>query len=394
MNLTYLRIGTERTRATSALRMFFALALGVGLAGVTQPINAQVTLTDGDWSAAHVMLTNTPEAAFMARVGDIDNLGFGWPTGFDPFSGASTPPHGFPFSPDPADPDGTDRIMVVSSYVGSPPCGQDGYTSTTSRPANSVRPIVLPFALPAVAISNAVLQVFVDDFQAKVWCANYQVTINGRRAPFLEVIINALDQTGPIGKLLTVALSADFLNEVGTGSLALQFDDPTTGAGDGYAIDFVKLLVNETSLKAGNISGHVRDAQSNLPISGAEVVAFGITNVTDANGLYTLTNVPAGLAFVQAFAGGYSSTNQFADVTTGQTTTGVDFSLQPASLTLAVASAVQLSFFGRSGLNYLLQYSSDFAIWTDDASITGTGTEVVLWRLVDSAHRFWRVKQQ
>ena len=379
---------------TFAQRTCFTLMLGAGLASLPEQISAQITPTDGDWSAAYVALTNTPEAAFMARAGDIDNLGFGWPPGFDPFSGASTPAHNYPFSPDPADPDGTDRIMVVSSYSGSPPCGQDGYTSTTSRPANNVRPIVIPFSLPPIAISNAVLEIFVDDFQAKLWCANYQVTVNGRRAPFLEVIINALDQTGPVGKLITVALPADFLNEVGTGTLALKFDDPTTGAGDGYAIDFVKLLVNESSVETGNISGHVRDAQSNLPIPSAQVVCFGITNSTDTNGFYTLTNVPAGLAFVAASAGGYSPTNQFANVLAGQTTTGVDFSLHAAPLSLAIASAVQLSFFGRTGLNYLLQYSADFGTWTNDESIPGTGAEAVRYRLVDNAHRFWRVEQQ
>lgn len=84
---------------------------------------AQTTPTDGDWSFQYVILTNTPEAALMVRVGDIDNLGFGWPAGFDPFSGNSTPVHAFPWAVDPADTPGTDRIMVVTSfdYTGNPP---------------------------------------------------------------------------------------------------------------------------------------------------------------------------------------------------------------------------------------------------------------------------------
>ncbi len=363
--------------------------------GGPAPVRAQTTANDGNWATKRVALTNTPQAAFMARVGDIDNMGFGWETGFDPFSGESTPGHGYPWEADPADPDGTDRIMVVSSYVGTPPCGHDGYTDYTERPTNIVHSIVLQYALPALTVTNSVLQIFVDDFQAPVWCANYQVTLNGRRATFLEPIINALEQTGPIGKMITVSVPANFLNEVATGRLEFKFDDLTTGAGDGYSIDFIKLLVNAKpiSLPAGNISGKVRDAGTSLAIAGAKVVAFGITATTDSSGFYTLTNVPAGLAFVEASASGYATTNQFADVLLGETTTGVDFNLRRAPLTLSIALAVELRFSAWSGVHYVLQFSSDMSLWYDDESITGAGAEVVRYRLVDAPHRFWRVKQ-
>jgi hypothetical protein len=377
--------------------------LGAWLAAITllfwlggpAPARAQTTANDGNWATKLVALTNTPQAAFMARVGDIDNMGFGWETGFDPFSGASTPAHDYPWVADPADPDGTDRIMVVTSYVGTPPFGQDGYSTFTERPDNSVRSIVLQYALPALTITNSVLQIFVDDFQAPVWGTVYQVTLNGRRASFLEPIINRLDQTGPIGKLITVIVPANFLNEVATGRLEFKFDDLTIGAGDGYSIDFIKLLVNAKSLLTGNISGKVRDAGTSLAIPGAKVVSFGITATTDSSGFYTLTNVPAGLAFVEASASGYAPTNQFADVLLGQTTTDVDFELQTAPLTLSIALAVELRFFAWSGMHYVLQFSSNVspAQWYDDENITGAGAEVVEYRLVDAAHRFWRVKQ-
>src|SRR5215510_7453678 len=86
-------------------------------------------------------------------------------------------------------------------------------------------------------------RLFVDDFQPSLWGAHFEVTINGRRAAFLESVINGLLQTGPVGNLITVPIPQDFLGEVGTGHLELRIDDNTTGAGDGYAIDFVKLLI-------------------------------------------------------------------------------------------------------------------------------------------------------
>ena len=59
------------------------------------------------------------DADLIVLVGDIDNLGFGFPDGFDIFSGATTPRHSFPFQPEIDDPPGTDRIMVGTSYEGS-----------------------------------------------------------------------------------------------------------------------------------------------------------------------------------------------------------------------------------------------------------------------------------
>ncbi len=81
---------------------------------------------NGDWSEQFVTRYNTPEAELMVRSGDIDNLGFGWPSEFNPFSGNSTPSHGYPWTADTTDASGTDRIMVVSRYNGNPPHWQDG----------------------------------------------------------------------------------------------------------------------------------------------------------------------------------------------------------------------------------------------------------------------------
>jgi hypothetical protein len=50
---------------------------------------------------------------------------------FDPFSGGAAPAHGWPWNPEPEDPPGTDRIMVVSSYgniLPTPTGGTDEYT--------------------------------------------------------------------------------------------------------------------------------------------------------------------------------------------------------------------------------------------------------------------------
>ena len=211
--------------------------------------------------------------------------------------------------------------MVISSYAGSAPHGIDGYTSSTTRPGNNVQPITLSYSLGSQTVGSAALQIFVDDFQAPVWGASYQVTLNGQRAPFLESIINSLVQTGPIGKLITAALPAEFLPLVQTGQLVLRFDDPTTGAGDGYAIDFVKLLINVKGFtQSGTIVGTVVDQASQSPLAGVQITTQGISaTTTGADGKYTLTNVVAGLVSVTASLPDYAPQIKATDLIAGKT---------------------------------------------------------------------------
>jgi hypothetical protein len=285
------------------------------------------TPDDGDWDANSVMLYNTTEASLMVRSGDIDNLGFGWPAGFNPFSGNSTPGHTFPWAAPTNAPAGTDRIMVVSSYEGRPPKGQDGYTGSTSRPANEVEAVQLEYELGGIPVTSAALQLFVDDFQAPVWGASYTVRLNGVRAPFLETIINALAQTGPIGKLISANFPTEFLPLLLTNRLEILIDDTTTGAGDGFAIDFAKLLINVRVFgQVGTIQGQVVDSANQQPIPGVRVSAAGYAGATDTTGHYVLANIPAGLAPVEASHPDYIPQIKPTDLVTGNTNT-VAFSL-------------------------------------------------------------------
>ncbi|NOX57604.1 MAG: carboxypeptidase regulatory-like domain-containing protein [Planctomycetes bacterium] len=272
----------------------------------------QVTPENGDYALHRVVLQNTSEAALMVRVGDIDNLNFGFDAFFDPFSGYITPPHPFPWALDESDPAGTDRIMVVSSFVGKPIEESDGYSRDTSRPENIVAPIVLEYDLQGLIVTGAILQIFIDDLQAPRWGADYKITINGLRAQFMESRLNVLDQDGPVGQLISIDVPATFLAEIATGRLDLLIDDLTTGAGDGYAVDFVKLLVNPVGVsQTGSIVGSVVDSATGAAIEGATVSAGGsASDVSDANGAYVLNGVPAGLAIVEVENEGHTPLTQ------------------------------------------------------------------------------------
>ncbi len=302
-------------------------------------MQAQTTESDGDYAAKTALIWNGPQAELMVRVGDIDNLGFGWPTNFNPFSGNSTPAHSYPWMANAEDPDGTDRIMVISSYDGHAPHGQDGYTSNTSRPANSVRPIELIYPADSITITSVIIQIFVDDFQAPVWGASYEVTIDGVRIPELENIINQLVQTGPIGKLITLQIPSNYLYLFDDGKIDLKFDDTTTGAGDGYAVDFVKLLINPVELRQYcTVKGTVTNYSNGGNLSGVKVTAGGIKSAyTDSNGIYTIDSVAPGIISVNTYKNGFGSQTKLIDLAAGNTGT-LNFQLKtPAPKIVSVS---------------------------------------------------------
>ncbi|MCB0283906.1 MAG: Ig-like domain-containing protein [Calditrichaeota bacterium] len=337
---------------------------------------AQVTENDGNWASKDTVMYNTPEAEIMVRSGDIDNLRFGWPTNFDPFSGNNTPSHGYPWTPDTTDPSGTDRIMVPTSYNGSPPHGRDGYTSGTSRPGNIVSPITLRYNLNGTIVTSAVIQMFVDDFQAPVWWADYEVRFNGIRIPLMESIINELVQTGPIGKIISARIPNEFLYLLKKDSLEILIDDFTTGAGDGFAIDFAKLLINPKEIaQIAGISGKISDFSTGLPLDSVKVVANGVAFAySDSLGNYSIDSVLAGLVSVQTYKKGYGSQVKSTSVVTGSNAI-VNFSLKTPAPVIIKHTPLDSA--------YSITADSTIQIWFGSAIDTNTIKTFTLY-LTDS----------
>ncbi|MBN1227323.1 MAG: carboxypeptidase regulatory-like domain-containing protein [Deltaproteobacteria bacterium] len=326
--------------ALSILFSFILLALS-SMSGNIQLFAEVITLTDGDWSRQYETLYYTSEADLMVRVGDIDNLGFGWPIGFNPFTGETTLCHEPSWSDDPNALNGTDKIMVVTSFNDAPPNDKDAYTRETSRPENNVQSINLNYDLKCVTINSALLQLFVDDFQPSIFLALYQVSLDGVRFPPLENIINSLLQSGCSGQLITAEIPDEYLDLLRDGNSSIRIDDLTTGAGEGFAIDFVKLLINPKTIShSGSIDGIVTDAQTMFPIEGATVFLEGMPEAavfTDNSGYYSFSNVPAGVVAISGFKEEYAKKVKSTNLESGQTVT-VNFSLDASSLDISPPS--------------------------------------------------------
>lgn len=252
-----------------------------------------------DNSDQYFYTENSSNADIVIRVGDVDNLGFGWPKGFDPFCGMNTSVHGYPWKVDENDYKGTDKIMVVSSYVSG---RSDGYTSSTKRPENIPNSIDIEYKKPNIEIEKIVIQMMLDDFQAPHWGTYFQFHINGKRLTYIEDIINQLEQTGPIGKLVQVGILPEDNRLFNTGKISIKIDDPITGAGEGYAIDFIQILINPKGEYncIGNISGVVKDENGKL-LEDVLISANGLKeNLTNKNGRFDLKAVPIGIITVTA----------------------------------------------------------------------------------------------
>jgi outer membrane protein OmpA-like peptidoglycan-associated protein len=290
------------------------------------PAIAQVKTvsSDTDWRSQQVVLTNTLEADYIIRIGDADNLNFGWPEEFDPFCGRMTQAHGYPWSPDAGDMPGFDRILMSSKYVSGKdmPCGRDGYSDaydkTTSKPVTWKIPTT---ALKDVVVQNAYLQIFMDDFQPFTFCSKFQMLINGKRFIEGERVLNAIDQTGPVGKLVSIPLNEEFYSVLTTGAGITLLIDESTGSADGFAVDFVRLLVNrkrENSCK-GTVRGRVLIKDTDTPIAGAQVfTADKVTVTTNYKGEFVIRDVPTGFEVIGASANGYADGNATADVGEGE----------------------------------------------------------------------------
>lgn len=295
--------------------------------------------SNGDWSASKVTYyASDPNhanigAEVMVRYGDIDNFGADW-GGKNPFTGEVINAPYPTIIHESDDPDGTDQLMVVKGFIDAVKNNKisgdwknrddiaDGYTRsyyyTKSQTLPSVVPIDMVYNLRGIQVKSAVLQMYVNDFQArkpkdKGWNNNvtYTAYLNGVAAPFISNQINTMNQRGPLGQLLTFNIPTNYLPLLQDGRLTIKLDDDTTTEnpyGDAMAIDFVKLLINPGDYSnVGSISGKVTDT-ANKPIAGATVSVMGMAvAVTDSSGNYQLNKVPFGLVVLEASASGYQT---------------------------------------------------------------------------------------
>ncbi len=289
--------------------------------------------SDKEWDQQHVTLTKTAEAEYIIRLGDVDNLNFGWPEGFDPFCGRTNESHSYPWDANPQDLPGFDRILLSSKFNpgGDFPCGGDGYSGYEQALTKPVTWSIPTTVLKGAEIRNACLQVFIDDFQAPSFCSRFQIWVNGKRFAEGEKMLNAIDQTGPVGKLWTVPLPEEFYNDLVTKDVLTMKIDEINGAADGFAVDFIRLLVNRNhdNICKGDVAGRVLDKTTETPLQAKVWASDNRNTTTDDNGYFTIRDIPTGYEIISASSPGYADGSVAADIGLGEENPEVTIYLIP-----------------------------------------------------------------
>ena len=262
-----------------------------------------------DWAEKSVISKGTKEAELVVRVGDIDACNDENAVadhGYDPFTAKSQYAHGYPWLKDETDPAGTDRIFVGSQWNGE---ATDGYAANYaeykkgSDKENAFGEGALSFTMEydasEIKIENVILQLCIDDFQANSWNSSFTVTLNGKDAPFIAELLNHTDQTGPTAYIVSAMIPSGFFEDITSGKLTVVIDE-TTGVGDGYAIDFARLLINyDEQIFTGTFSGKTEP--------GATVRLLGTSTTVTASpdGTFTFSAIP-GINAVRASKNGFA----------------------------------------------------------------------------------------
>ena len=299
--------------------IFLTLAMALSMTAI--PAFADTDANNGDWSAKTVTLKNTGEAELMVRVGDIDALNYSKAIadGYNPFTAIKQRSHGFPWDLDASDPAGTDRIYVGSHWVDKT---SEGYSNAYKEYKSSgnkgqafgdgALAITMSYDLSGVSVKNTLLQLCIDDFQAISKKSNFTVTLNGKDAPFIAELLNHVDQTGPVSYMVSAVIPSGFFSDISSGKLVITIDE-TTGVGDGYAVDFAKLLINyKEDLFTGEFSG------TTTPDATVRLLGTSTTVTASTDGKFTFKAVP-GLNAVRASKDGYTEDYKFGIVLSSDT---------------------------------------------------------------------------
>ena len=316
-------------------KILLACVTGALLAlSLTFSVSAYSDSANGDWGQKSAILKNTSEAELVVRTGDIDACNDEYAVSdnkYNPFTAKDQYSHGYPWIKDEDDPPGTDRIFVGSNWKGE---GCDGYSGnyvsykngddTENAYGDGALSLSMEYDASGITVKNAILQLCIDDFQANSFNSVFTVTLNGKNAPFIAELLNHTDQTGPTAYIISAIIPSAFFEDISTGKLTVVIDE-TTGIGDGYAIDFAKLLINyDDKVFTGTFSGTTE------PGATVRLLGTSTTVTASSNGGFTFSAIP-GINAVRASKNGFTENYDSGIVLSSETEWSAEVPLEEGS---------------------------------------------------------------
>lgn len=157
--------------------------------------------------------------------------------------------HGFPFSPQPGDFQGTDQIYVGGNQTGF----HDGYSGAGDR-LHGPQVIFLDYSslVPAGhVVTTLTLGIAADDFQNPVFGQPFTAMINGSVNSTITGVLNTVNQTTPVTQFISFGLDVSSAGRgVNPYSIVLSINEGGDG-GDGWAIDFLTVGVTTREIPSG-----------------------------------------------------------------------------------------------------------------------------------------------
>lgn len=261
-------------------------------------LELQVTESEGDWSATSIELQDTPEAEYVIRVGDIDNMNAGWRIAYNPFKGglARKLPSSWEVVPD--DPPGTDRVMVIQGARQG-----DVFTQMSKSGENPVELFSLGFFPIGEKIEDVHMQIFLSGVEQRMSKTEFKFYINGEELKEVSEMFRALNIRDLRGELFTFKLPSYMHDLLKSGALEIKIDSAQPVRSNGFAVDFAKLLINKKSFEySGTVVGSVNDQKSLKPIANVKVSSQGVVSYTNKQGEFRLDGIAAGNAVIKVEA--------------------------------------------------------------------------------------------
>ena len=152
------------------------------------------------------------------------------------------------------------------------------------------------------------------------------MTLNGKDAPFIAELLNHTDQTGPTAYIVSAIIPSGFFREIAGGKLVIVIDE-TTGIGDGYAIDFAKLLINyDDKVFTGKFTGTTEPGATVRLLGTSTTVTASSTGGFSFNAIPGINAVRASKNGITAICFSTISWTKTTCFTEGKGTADIDFS--------------------------------------------------------------------
>ena len=245
-------------------------------------LGLEETEQEGNWAVQNVKLSNTSEAQFVWRFGDIDNFNQTWRVAHNPFSGEIASPLTIENALLFENRGVTDRAFNLPDKKNSP---QRLHAIFDLSP---IPKRITDYSIQFYIITNG------QKTEENAWIAS----INGVEQLGLQQLLKKMEMKPYQGYLINWYFPATLFTPPDE-ELEITLGLQSTNSKSVFAVDFFKILGNPHNPQFKvNINGVVRSINSGNALSDIKVQCQGRKTYTDSKGHFSFNQCAAGVSLV------------------------------------------------------------------------------------------------